>query len=453
MYFIARFLLFSTLVSGFVHHCTSEGVNLKTLKKVQVLYRHGDRSPLKSYPNDPYNDETKYWPKGPGQLTEIGKDQQYDLGQFLRQRYDGFMDKEYDMDEIHVLSSDTDRSLMSAEANLAGFYPKKLVLTKSEGQAQRRSINNKLDIQLVPIHTVPKQSDKMLKMSAPCPRKQEAWSEYLKDSEEYKKILADNREFLDFVGEKAGTPIKTIFSLTSVHDPLFCEQQHGLPLPDWANSTVMERIAELRAIGFKFMYGGTTEIKRLKGGPLAKQMISNMEGDAQELGSSKSYKFHMYSAHDDTVAAVMSTMGVFDPQIPSYASTFIVELHQDEKTGKHFVDLFFRNTSAQSPFELHIPGCGTPCYLEEMSEVIAPFIPDNWEAECYLSFGTHVSAVAPTGSVVSGQAYSAIVAFVGILAAAIIVWLSILLISAKHKQRGMFVEKRPILKDAYAQIA
>ena len=101
----------------------------------------------------------------------------------------------------------------------------------------------------------------------------------------------------------------------------------------------MDRITEIRAIGFKYLYGGNTEIKRLKGGPLVKQMMSNMEGDAQGLDLTKSYKFHMYSAHDDTVAAVMSTMGVFDPQIPSYASTFIVELHQDEETGKQFVNV------------------------------------------------------------------------------------------------------------------
>ena len=81
------------------------------------------------------------------------------------------------------------------------------------------------------------------------------------------------------------------------------------------------------------MYGGTTEIRRLKGGPLAKQMIDNMDG--LKSSGQKSYKFHMYSAHDDTVAAVMSTMDVFEPQIPSYASTFMVELHEDD--GKRFV--------------------------------------------------------------------------------------------------------------------
>ena len=35
------------------------------------LYRHGDRTPVRSYPKDPYKDLDKYWPQGPGQLTQV----------------------------------------------------------------------------------------------------------------------------------------------------------------------------------------------------------------------------------------------------------------------------------------------------------------------------------------------------------------------------------------------
>lgn len=35
------------------------------------IFRHGNRNAVGDYPNDPYNDEAKYWPEGYGQLTNV----------------------------------------------------------------------------------------------------------------------------------------------------------------------------------------------------------------------------------------------------------------------------------------------------------------------------------------------------------------------------------------------
>ena len=77
---------FSYLINP-VSRIRSEGRSLweddLKLEYVQVLWRHGDRSPVTIYPNDP---NANFWPQGEGMLTQKGMQQHYALGQYLRTR-------------------------------------------------------------------------------------------------------------------------------------------------------------------------------------------------------------------------------------------------------------------------------------------------------------------------------------------------------------------------------
>lgn len=87
------------------------------------LHRHGDRSPQKSYLNDPYKDYP--WPGGFGALSPKGALQLYNLGKHLRMRYGRLLPPNglYSKDNMRVLSSYFERCLMSVESLLAGFLP------------------------------------------------------------------------------------------------------------------------------------------------------------------------------------------------------------------------------------------------------------------------------------------------------------------------------------------
>ena len=112
------------------------------------------------------------------------------------------------------------------------------------------------------------------------------------------------------------------------------QKVHNFTLPEWANSTVMAKMGELRGISFS-VSSGTTELKRLYGGPLLKRLMTNM----RESSTKSKRKMFVHSAHDDTLGAVMSSMGIFNSRIPPYASSLIVELHEEENTGKYFVEV------------------------------------------------------------------------------------------------------------------
>ncbi|KAF6039833.1 hypothetical protein EB796_001869 [Bugula neritina] len=96
-------------------------VSSSSLIVANVLFRHGDRSPTAPLPKNQYSNES-YWPFGWGELTNTGREQQYRLGLFLRQRYDSVIDDVFNYKNIEVRSSDVDRCLVSAYSNLAGLF-------------------------------------------------------------------------------------------------------------------------------------------------------------------------------------------------------------------------------------------------------------------------------------------------------------------------------------------
>ena len=64
------------------------------------IWRHGDRTPTGFYPNDPYADPSN-WPVDAGELTNTGKLQQYQLGQWLRARFGNILlDDDYSEKQI-----------------------------------------------------------------------------------------------------------------------------------------------------------------------------------------------------------------------------------------------------------------------------------------------------------------------------------------------------------------
>lgn len=172
------------------------------------LFRHGDRTPTSFYPTDPYDNPAE-WPVSKGKLTNTGKTQHYELGQWLRDRYDeDFLPKRYNKNSIYVRANDVDRIIVSAQSNLAGLYP-------PNGDDVW---NDNIHWQPIPVHTVPDDDDFLLADDVPACSAFEKALDKVVDSKDVQTVFTKYKSQINYLLENAGqsTKKKTLKTLDYV---------------------------------------------------------------------------------------------------------------------------------------------------------------------------------------------------------------------------------------------
>ncbi|XP_008843387.1 testicular acid phosphatase [Nannospalax galili] len=350
---------------------------------VALVFRHGDRAPLASYPTDPHKEAAStLWPRGLGQLTREGIRQQLELGRFLRRRYKAFLSPEYRREEVYIRSTDFDRTLESAQANLAGLFPE-----AAPGSPEA-------DWKPIPVHTVPVSEDKLLRFPMrSCPR----YHELLRESTEaadYQEALEGWTDFLTRLGNFTGLSLvgEPLRRAWKVLDTLICQRAHGLALPSWASPDVLKTLSQISALDIRAHVGPprAAEKAQLTGGILLDAILSNFSR-AQRLGLP--LKMVMYSAHDSTLLALQGALGLYDGNTPPYAACLAFEFRgrsgdpEEEEDGENVtVSLIYRNDTSRPPLPLRIPGCPAPCPLGRFQQLTAPARPPAHGAPCHGSY-------------------------------------------------------------------
>uniref|UniRef100_A0A1A8PPV4 Acid phosphatase 6, lysophosphatidic n=1 Tax=Nothobranchius rachovii TaxID=451742 RepID=A0A1A8PPV4_9TELE len=366
----------------------SSDPNLSTayeLKLVQVLFRHGARTPLKSIPDvleaqwvpslleppphthmnyvvtdlqggprppsvveDGYRKNILSGGSFPGQLTTMGMQQLYELGERLRKRYfeeKPFLSNTYIPTEVYVRSSNIVRTIESAKCLLAGLFQQKQTATVSILTTDAES-----EILYPNFHGC-----KLLKILS-----SHRWAEL----STLPGIAADLQRIQSALGIAAHRHVDFVF----IRDDMVARETHGLPCPpaltSWRNK-VEQRAVDVMCHIYQ---PSRRENMQLCVGPLLHQLLDNMEKKLQGSSSASTRKLFLYSVHDTTLIPCLMALGLFDMRWPPYAADLTLELHQNRQTSEPFVKVTYLGQDQL------IPGCsGVYCPLQEFKQALSGY--------------------------------------------------------------------------------
>eukprot|EP00730_Choanoeca_flexa_P016859 TRINITY_DN8047_c0_g1_i1.p1 TRINITY_DN8047_c0_g1~~TRINITY_DN8047_c0_g1_i1.p1 ORF type:complete len:510 (+),score=126.70 TRINITY_DN8047_c0_g1_i1:136-1665(+) len=401
------------------------------LKLVQILFRHGDRAPTLKVPGWANIEKDSDWPNGLGQLTDRGMQMHYNVGRYMRRRYIetlNFVKPKFDFKEFYVRSTDVDRTLMSANSQLASWFT-----------PETSPFNNTALLwRPVPVHTTPVVNDVLMRnfdaQGGSCPRYGQlsaGWDGTPNYVAKNKEMVNDTAcqvvgapspctvaQFLLAVGRLSKMNTDLLLSQAwMISDALLCRREHGLALPEWATAkggVVYDVMRELEDWGMYEMFDGP-ERRKLTGGIFIKQLLYNI---AQALGQSPNpyqdssllikpdkqdtIKTFLFSGHDTNVASVLEALETdhFKARAPPYASALLFELYQRQDKST-YIQLRYKNESALDNWQhdgtlLTIKGCGSSnCSVEDFKAATQAVIPDDIANACKSASPSTTSTTHP----------------------------------------------------------
>jgi len=170
----------------------------------------------------------------------------------------------------------------------------------------------------------------------------------------------------------------TIYNAWDVADTIYVEYIYH-KLPSWANDTdVQKNLSDINDLAFHYLYLNN-DSQRIRGGPSIQDMWFNMNNS---VNGAPFMKVKMYSAHDTTVSAALSFLGINYPHQPKYASALFVDLYKQD--SKYFIRVEYLNETGSNishPYVLN--GCSDfDCPFENFTRVYKPRFPASADAEC-----------------------------------------------------------------------
>ena len=379
---LSLFIFFLFLI--FSYEKENDDINKNTIQENQKLlfvwehFRHGARDPYIQVDPITWIDFIGVQWKSQGELNSIGLRSHYLLGAATKKKYNDFLSETFDPNEIFIISTDVNRTIVSAMANLQGIYNNLTTQNLTENQINLSKINNlnetyqnkineKINelkagriqngINIIPIHIFSKLGLQFkLNDEAYCPGIKK-YKDEAKNLEKVKEILND---FYKYTNDSYGENIFEFMNVSVESDPRYiwedsnlyyiCDSYiadyvFGREMPHIKNTGIDMEEFYYHCLNHSFIdtyyvnYGlPPTKASYLTVSPMFRSIFNYMDrriyinehNDSKEINSS-SPKFVIYSGHDSTVGAVdvfLKNEFNISYENPEYTTSQIFELWQ-----------------------------------------------------------------------------------------------------------------------------
>ncbi|CAJ0605934.1 unnamed protein product [Cylicocyclus nassatus] len=385
---------------------------------VQAIWRHGDRSPRKIYPNDPIKE--KDWTFGGGgfaQLSPMGMEQHFKLGEQIRRRYVEdlhFLSRRYHAEEVYIRSSDYNRTLVSAMSNVIGMYSSNNSYSQN-GTDYPGMVGWPVGYVPIPVHTV-QRPDYVVIADDRCARRDHVWN-MAKKLEEFKDYLSQDKVVNMFkkLTENCNQTVNED-NLWEIRDLLFIELLHfgdRVRNITWFSDELYEEMTDIDTNITRFKNGifkksseldGLDigrEIQKLRGGSLFNELNNHMQTKLNCSSSNdeepsplckwmNGLKYYAYSGHDTTLYAFLTILGLIQSDLaipngyPAYSAAVFLELWKNKTSNQPYFQIMYypnRNNTEHTiyPISQEIKACNgkSLCELRVFEELAEKTKPDK----------------------------------------------------------------------------
>ncbi|KAF5278570.1 hypothetical protein FQA39_LY00612 [Lamprigera yunnana] len=336
-----------------------------TLKFVFGMFRHGFRTNERTatYPRDPYKNIT-YWPYGYGQLTNLGKQREFDLGQKLHDRYGKFLGM-YTPEVIDAWSTNYNRTKMSLELVLASLFPPEGPLDWS----------TKIMWQPIPYNYFSPDNNVKNFIALDCPKHAKLYEEF-KKTPEGSELINQYSEWYPYLKENTGLEVNSIVDLHLLYFTLKIQGEWGLTLPEWAKE-VLHTVLERSVCDLYIAKTSTSELNKLSQGFALKLYLDTVDQKINENLIPSERKIQLYSVHEFNIACFLRALNVFTRHVPKYGACVLLELHLID--GVYGTKIYYEDHTDDSPKLLTVPGCSSFCPLDQFKALLKNHTAENYD--------------------------------------------------------------------------